>query len=123
MTDRPDHAEDRAPDKDDIARPATDDTMAIRGNRTGDEGHYSGEEAGTYDQDLPDRVAVGANDGGTQADPVARNAGAGIPPEDGRRAHVDRATGEVHGSGSGAGGGQDGEDYDSDSASGSGTEA
>jgi len=123
MPDRHDHAADRSPAKEDIARPATDDTIEIRDNSAGDEGHYSGQEAGTYRENLPDRIAVGADDGGTAANSVARNAGAGIPPEDGRRAYVDRATGEVHGSGSGAGGGQDGEDYDSDSANGSGTEA
>jgi hypothetical protein len=40
--------------------------------------------------------------------------------ERGKRAHVDRSTGEVHGSGSNAGGaGTAGEDYDQDSAGGS----
>lgn len=43
-----------------------------------------------------------------------------IPPENGKRAWIDSATGEVHGSGVGAGGGSTGEDYDSDSAAGDG---
>lgn len=43
-----------------------------------------------------------------------------IPPENGRRASFDPATGAVHGSGSGAGGGQPGEDFDSDAAGGDG---
>jgi hypothetical protein len=43
-----------------------------------------------------------------------------IPPENGKRASIDSATGEVHGSGVGAGGGSSGEDYDSDSAAGDG---
>ena len=41
-----------------------------------------------------------------------------LPPDAGRRASVDPATGEVHGSGSGAGGGNPGEDFDSSSPSG-----
>ncbi len=43
-----------------------------------------------------------------------------IPPENGKRASIDRRTGEVHGSGVGAGGGSPGEDFDSDTASGDG---
>lgn len=43
-----------------------------------------------------------------------------IPPENGKRAWIDSATGEVHGSGVGAGGGSAGEDYDSDSVTGDG---
>ncbi len=45
------------------------------------------------------------------------------PPESGRRAFCDPATGEVHGSGSDAGGGTEGEDHDSDPAGGSDTGA
>jgi hypothetical protein len=43
-----------------------------------------------------------------------------IPPENGKKAWIDSATGRVHGSGVGAGGGSSGEDYDSDSATGDG---
>lgn len=43
-----------------------------------------------------------------------------IPPENGKRASFDEATGAVHGSGSGAGGGNPGEDFDGDSAAGDG---
>jgi len=43
-----------------------------------------------------------------------------IPPENGKRAWIDSATGTVHGSGVGAGGGSEGEDFDSDSAAGDG---
>lgn len=41
-----------------------------------------------------------------------------LPPDNGRRAHVDPDTGEVHGSGSGAGGGNAGEDLGESSPSG-----
>ncbi|WP_425228354.1 hypothetical protein [Sphingomonas sp.] len=44
--------------------------------------------------------------------------GRDLPPDTGRRAAIDRATGEVHGSGAGIGGGNPGEDFDSASASG-----
>ncbi|MCW6534236.1 hypothetical protein [Sphingomonas lycopersici] len=43
-----------------------------------------------------------------------------LPPDNGKRARVDPATGEVRGAGSGAGGGNAGEDFDSDPATGSG---
>jgi hypothetical protein len=49
-----------------------------------------------------------------------RTAPPNIPPENGKRASFDEATGAVHGSGSGAGGGNPGEDFDSDSAAGDG---
>lgn len=44
-----------------------------------------------------------------------------LPSDNGRRAAVDAATGEVRGSGVGAGGEQPGEDLDNDSTSGDGT--
>lgn len=47
-------------------------------------------------------------------------AGIDLPPENGRRAFFDEATGAVHGSGSGAGGGNPGEDFASDAAAGDG---
>ncbi len=43
------------------------------------------------------------------------------PPETGKRASFDPATGEVHGEGAGAGGNNPGEDYDSDPVGGDGT--
>ena len=43
-----------------------------------------------------------------------------IPAENGKRAWIDEATGQVHGSGAGAGGGGLGEDFDSDAAGGDG---
>ncbi|PZQ62881.1 MAG: hypothetical protein DI544_01420 [Sphingomonas taxi] len=43
-----------------------------------------------------------------------------LPPDNGRRAAFDPATGEVRGSGVGAGGGSRGEDLDEDSAAGDG---
>jgi hypothetical protein len=46
--------------------------------------------------------------------------GATTPPDNGRRASFDPATGAVRGSGAGAGGGHAGEDPDPDSASGNG---
>jgi hypothetical protein len=41
-----------------------------------------------------------------------------MPPENGKRARIDSATGAVHGSGVGAGGGGEGEDFDCDGAAG-----
>lgn len=55
-----------------------------------------------------------------QADVAPAEEERAIPPENGRRARFDPATGEVKGSGSGAGGGNPGEDYDSDAAAGDG---
>ncbi|MBW6526919.1 hypothetical protein KZ813_08730 [Sphingomonas sp. RHCKR7] len=43
-----------------------------------------------------------------------------LPPENGRRASFDPATGAVHGSGAGAGGGNPGEDFDEDRSGGDG---
>jgi len=43
-----------------------------------------------------------------------------IPPDNGKRASFDYATGAVHGSGAGAGGGNSGEDFSSDDAGGDG---
>lgn len=54
------------------------------------------------------------------ASPPRQEGSADLPPENGRRAWFDSATGAVHGSGSGAGGGNPGEDFDSDSAAGDG---
>lgn len=51
---------------------------------------------------------------------TARAGGEDIPPENGRRAWIDPATGAVHGAGSGAGGGAAGEDFDSDPQAGDG---
>lgn len=85
---------------------------------------YSGQE---YTQERARAEAVKAPSG--QVDPKATRDRAlntdrrNIPPEAGRRAWVDPATGEVHGSGSGAGAGGTGEDYDSDSKGGGGNNA
>lgn len=59
-------------------------------------------------------------EGARSADPAfrARVDGRDLPPDSGRRASVDRDTGEVHGSGAGIGGGSPGEDFDTASASG-----
>ncbi|MEH3048526.1 hypothetical protein [Sphingomonas adhaesiva] len=43
-----------------------------------------------------------------------------LPPDNGRRASFDPATGEVRGSGAGAGGGNPGEDFEADRAGGNG---
>ncbi|TCP34256.1 hypothetical protein [Sphingomonas sp. BK235] len=43
-----------------------------------------------------------------------------LPPDNGRRASFDPATGAVHGSGAGAGGGNPGEDLEEDRAGGDG---
>ncbi|PXA97067.1 hypothetical protein DMC47_15960 [Nostoc sp. 3335mG] len=79
---------------------------------------YSGQ-----DYHLDREQAEGRRHPAGEVDPKADRAPApnapNDPPEAGRRAFFDPATGEVHGSGSGAGGGTEGEDYDSDSAGGS----
>lgn len=72
---------------------------------------YSGQDDGRDHAAAEGRRAAGARDG---APDVA------LPPDNGRRASIDAATGEVHGAGVGAGGGQPGEDFDSDAASGDG---
>ena len=69
---------------------------------------YSGQE---YDSQA--HAAEKALDANTRADGA-------IPPDNGKRASYDPATGAVHGSGSGAGGGNEGEDFDSDAATGDG---
>ncbi|GAA0671376.1 hypothetical protein FHT00_001903 [Sphingomonas insulae] len=59
-------------------------------------------------------VGARPGDAGPPRDPA-------MPPENGRRASFDPATGAVHGSGSGAGGGGNpGEDFESDPAAGDG---
>ena len=58
-------------------------------------------------------VAARPGDSGPPQDPA-------MPPDNGRRAWFDPATGAVHGSGSSAGGGNAGEDFASDSAAGEG---
>ena len=66
-------------------------------------------------------VAKEAAEGRRTADrPSTAPASLDTPPDNGRRATIDPATGEVHGSGVGAGGGQPGEDFDGDAASGDG---
>lgn len=102
----------------DPARPEIDPTVPQHGNRHGSEGHYSGQEAGSFDSPSPDIVHAGAIVGGAGA---ARGEGAGagekaadLPSEAGHRATVDQRTGEVHGAGAGAGGGNAGEDPDDD---------
>ena len=72
---------------------------------------YSGQ-----DYTLGREIAEGARaaDAATPADVDGRD----LPPDAGRRAQVDPATGAVHGSGAGAGGGNPGEDFDTASASG-----
>jgi hypothetical protein len=59
-------------------------------------------------------------EGARGADPAFREQvdGRDLPPDAGHRAHVDPATGEVHGSGAGTGGGNAGEDFDQSGASG-----
>lgn len=58
-------------------------------------------------------VAARPSDPGPPRDPA-------MPPENGRRASFDPATGAVHGSGSSAGGGNPGEDFASEAAGGEG---
>ena len=81
------------------------------GNAFDQSGGFSGED---YHRDR--EAAEGRRDrAGT---PAAD--GRDVPPDSGRRASIDEATGEVHGSGAGAGGGQPGEDFDQDAENGDG---
>lgn len=60
-----------------------------------------------------------SGDGGAGHRPADDPDGRDIPPDNGRRASIDPATGEVHGSGAGAGGGNEGEDFDEETPGGS----
>lgn len=85
-----------------------DKNIDVQTGKLGAGAGYSGQE---YDsQAHASEKALDAN---------TRAAGA-IPPDNGKRASYDPATGAVHGSGSGAGGGNEGEDFDSDAATGDG---
>jgi len=111
----PDQSEISHPE---ISRPEIDPTVPQAGNNHGTEGHYSGQEPGSYADPTPTHTDAGAVTGGTPATP-GTGPGAGqdaedLPPEAGHRATVDQRTGEVAGSGSGAGGGRAGEDLDDD---------
>lgn len=61
-------------------------------------------------------LAEGARDADPPRD--ARVTAADLPADEGHRAHIDPATGAVHGAGSGIGGGNPGEDFDSATPSG-----
>lgn len=78
---------------------------------------YSGQD---YHRDREAELARKDPPGGVPAEEATGTEDTDIPPENGRRAFFDPATGEVHGSGSGAGGGNPGEDFDSDPNAGSG---
>lgn len=76
---------------------------------------YSREREAAWAADDPSgAVAARAPDGGSEGR---------TPPEAGRRAAIDPATGEARGSGSGAGDSPAGEDYDSDPQGGDGAAA
>ncbi|MDP1026524.1 hypothetical protein Q5H91_04820 [Sphingomonas sp. KR1UV-12] len=107
-----------------INPPTTDDTQEVRGNRDGTAGHHFGNEYDSHDARSPTHVSVASGNGGSAIDPSAASEGddADLPPDNGRRAHVDQRTGAVHGSGTSAGGGTRGDDLDSDDAGGSGAE-
>lgn len=75
---------------------------------------YHRDREAALGRDLPaGTVSAKPDDAGPAPDPV-------MPPDNGRRASFDPATGEVRGSGSDAGGGNPGEDFDSDAATGDG---
>lgn len=75
---------------------------------------YDKEREAALGERLPSgTVAARPDEPGPPPDPA-------MPPENGRRASFDPATGAVHGSGSSAGGGNPGEDFASDAAAGEG---
>lgn len=88
------------------------------GNRDGTDGHYSGQEAGSFDSPPSDRVDAGSLSGGAAGQagtgPDAGQDAVNLPPDAGHRATIDQRTGAVHGNGAGAGGKQAGEDFDND---------
>ena len=87
-------------DKLQISPPTADETQTVKGNMRGDSGPAWGNEYDHHRHESPERVRVGANDGGTPAEGgAAQDDGGELPPETGRRAWVDQRTGEVHGSG------------------------
>ncbi|MDF0487630.1 hypothetical protein PX554_05770 [Sphingomonas sp. H39-1-10] len=76
---------------------------------------YSGQEYDSQAHASERALDANASDGVT---PPA--ADAALPPDNGKRASYDPATGAARGSGAGAGGGNAGEDFDSDAATGDG---
>jgi hypothetical protein len=78
---------------------------------------YSGHEYDANDHAI-DKALHAATAHSGDAD--AANDEEAIPPDNGKRAFFERATGEVRGSGVGTGGGAEGEDLASDSAAGDG---
>jgi hypothetical protein len=76
---------------------------------------------GSIDKDIDVQTGkLGAGPGYSGQEYANTRAAGAIPPDNGKRASYDPATGAVHGSGSGAGGGNEGEDFDSDAATGDG---
>ncbi|WP_277981932.1 hypothetical protein [Sphingomonas phyllosphaerae] len=74
---------------------------------------YTREDERRLGEQMPAGSVAPAGSGVATSDPA-------LPPENGRRASFDPATGEVHGSGSGAGGGNPGEDFEDDRSGGDG---
>jgi hypothetical protein len=82
-----------------------------------DEGKFGQGYSRDDERKLGDQMPAGS------VAPTASSVDAGdpaLPPENGRRASFDPATGEVHGSGAGAGGGNPGEDFEEDRSGGDG---
>ncbi len=75
---------------------------------------YSLEEERKLGEQMPAGSVAPAASRVTQDDPF-------MPPDNGKRASFDPATGEVRGSGAGAGGGNPGEDFEADRSGGDGT--
>lgn len=88
-----------------------------RANRLHTASGYSGQD---YRRDREADLARQDPLRGLPSDGALQTESEDIPPQNGRRASFDPATGAVHGSGSGAGGGNPGEDFDTDPTTGSG---
>ncbi|MBB3475321.1 hypothetical protein [Sphingomonas sp. BK345] len=102
---------------DDRNRPAADPQHHRQPAFDKDEGTfgqgYSREDERRLGEQMPAGSVAPSESRVDTADPA-------LPPENGRRASFDPATGEVHGSGSGAGGGNPGEDFEEDRSGGDG---
>lgn len=99
------------------ARAATvNPDVDVRHGPVGTGSGYSGQE-----YDANDHAGIRAMNAATTngVEPPVGDGGA-IPPDNGKRASFDYATGAVHGSGSGAGGGNEGEDFESTGTGGDG---
>ncbi len=101
----------------DDRRPAADPEHRHKPAFDKDEGTFGQGYSREDERRLGEQIPAGSV---APSEPRAGTADPTLPPENGRRASFDPATGAVHGSGSGAGGGNPGEDFEDDRSGGDG---